>query len=191
MQKVKEINENAETIKQWVELYSDTMYRWALNKTSSKESAEDLVQETFLSAFNSFEKFQEKSSPKTWLFAILNNKISDYRRRNFRQPTTGDIHIFEKMFDHNGKWKPEARPQSWGNEDENLLDNPEFIEILEYCLINLPANWFSAIQLKYLEEKNGDQICQELNITTTNFWQIIHRAKLQLRSCLETNWFKK
>ena len=55
----------------------------------------------------------------------------------------------------------------------------------------LPTSWFAAINLKYLEEKKGEIICQELQITPTNFWQILHRAKLQLRKCLEVHWFKK
>jgi DNA-directed RNA polymerase specialized sigma24 family protein len=38
--------------------------------------------------------------------------------------------------------------------------------------------------------KNGDEICQELDITPTNFWQIVHRAKLQLRNCVKENWFE-
>jgi RNA polymerase sigma-70 factor (ECF subfamily) len=42
-----------------------------------------------------------------------------------------------------------------------------------------------------MEEKKGELICQELGITDTNFWQILHRAKLQLRKCIELNWFKK
>ncbi|MCK5276978.1 MAG: RNA polymerase subunit sigma, partial [Cyclobacteriaceae bacterium] len=48
----------------------------------------------------------------------------------------------------------------------------------------------SAIHLKYLEEKDGKEICQELGITSSNYWQILHRAKLQLRICIEENWFK-
>jgi DNA-directed RNA polymerase specialized sigma24 family protein len=62
---------------------------------------------------------------------------------------------------------------------------------LQLCMENLPALWFSAVQLKYLEGKKGELICQELQIAPTNFWQILHRAKLQLRKCLENNWFKK
>jgi RNA polymerase sigma factor (sigma-70 family) len=152
-----------DTIKCWVELYSDNLYSWALHKTSSKEVAEDLVQETFMAAVQSFGKFEEKSNPKTWLFAILNNKINDHHRNNFRRPTINEETFLNKFFDQNEDWKAEERPD----------------------------NWFSAVQLKYLEEKNGELICQELGITPTNFWQILHRAKLQLRKCLETNWFKK
>ena len=179
------------TIKRWVELYSDNMYSWALHKTSSKETDEDLVQEAFLAAVQSFDKFKGDSNPKTWLFAILNNKINDYYRSSYRRPMVDDNSIFETLFDSNDQWKPDQRPQQWADDTGHLLDNDEFQKTLHHCMKKLPDNWFSAIQLKFMEEKNGEHICQELGITDTNFWQILHRAKLQLRKCLELNWFKK
>ena len=68
-------------IEDWFHKYSDDLYGWAYHKTSSKEVAEDLVQETFLSAVKGSKNFQNRSNPKTWLFAILNNKIIDYYRK--------------------------------------------------------------------------------------------------------------
>jgi len=53
----------------------------------------------------------------------------------------------------------------------------------------LPGQWHTCVRMKYLLDKSGDEICQELGIATTNYWQIIHRAKLQLRRCIESNWF--
>jgi RNA polymerase sigma-70 factor (ECF subfamily) len=191
MQNVMDITDQKEAIKCWVELYSDNLYSWALYKTSSVEVAEDLVQDTFMAAVQSFTSFEGKSNPKTWLFSILNHKINDYHRRNFRKPTIYDNSILQVFFDSNDQWKAEERPETWSDEPENLLDDSEFHKIFEYCLGKLPDHWFSAIQLKYMEEKNGDLICQELEITPTNFWQILHRTKLQLRRCLELNWFKK
>lgn len=191
MQNALDTTTPAMTIKSWVEQYSDNMYSWALHKTSSKETAEDLVQETFLAAFQSFSIFKGDSNPKTWLFAILNNKINDHYRSAFRNPIIPDNSIFKKLFDDNDQWRPDQRPQQWTEETEHLLDNTEFRLTMERCMKKLPDNWFSAVQLKFMEEKNGEHICQELGITPTNFWQILHRAKLQLRKCLELNWFKK
>ncbi|WP_418262403.1 RNA polymerase sigma factor [Flavobacterium faecale] len=77
--------ENSKTVlEKWVHQFSDELYSWALYKTSSKETAEDLVQETFLAAYNKIDSFQEKSQPKTWLFSILNNKVVDYYRLSAR-----------------------------------------------------------------------------------------------------------
>lgn len=185
-------------IQEWVSVYSDELYRWALNKTSEKESAEDLVQETFIAAFKSIDKFQGKSQAKTWLFSILNNKIMDYHRKKFRSSTVNEASLNSKtdgdvlnsIFDGNGTWQEESKPTHWQDIDGHLLDNPEFNETLGSCMKELPENYFSAIQFKYIENKDSKEICQELDISPSNYWQILHRAKLQLRMCIEKNWFK-
>ena len=192
------IDPSSITIKLWVELHSDKMYSWALYKTNSKETAEDLVQETFMIAFQSFNKFEGKSDPKTWLFGILNHKIADHFRKIYRHTVVNESDrnpeagkdFLDTFFDANGSWIKEQRPKQW-DEDLQLPDNPEFLNTLQVCMGKLPLKWSAAINLKYLEEKKGEIICQELEITPTNFWQILHRAKLQLRKCLEVHWFKK
>lgn len=191
MQNIMENTNQKNTIKCWVELYSDNLYSWALHKTSSVEIAEDLVQDTFMAAVQFFAKFEGKSNPKTWLFAILNNKINDHHRSNFRKPTVYDNSILQVFFDADDQWEPEQRPKQWEDETEYLFDDTDFRKAFEDCLGKLPDSWFSAVQLKYIEERSGELICQELGITPSNFWQILHRAKLQLRKCLELNWFKK
>lgn len=184
-------------LKSWVGLYSDKMFTWAFYKTGDKESAEDLVQDTFLSAYSSIQKFEGKSDPKTWLYAILNNKIAEHFRKIYRNPVITNSkegfneNMIEAFFDKNERWLKEERPQNWPDEEIHLLDDNDFKNVLESCMKNLPDNWHAALQLKYIEEKKGELICQELGISATNFWQILHRAKLQLRKCLSVNWFKK
>ena len=186
-------------IKSWVDLYSDKMYSWAFYKTSNKETSEDLVQDTFLAAFNSIQKFEGKSDPKTWLFAILNNKIAEHFRKLYRNPIIAgnqenmalNENIMGKFFDKNGSWLREERPHNWSDDQVHLLDDSDFTNVLDSCMNKLPSTWYAALQLKYIEEKKGDLICQELDIAATNFWQILHRAKLQLRKCLDIHWFKK
>ncbi len=95
-----------------------------------------------------------------------------------------------QMFDENERWKEKERPSAWIDDEIQLLDNTQFNAVLNNCLGKLPEHWQSAISLKYMEQKKGELICQELDIAPTNFWQILHRAKLQLRKCLEINWFK-
>lgn len=191
-------SDTAIVMKSWVEAFSDKMYLWTVYKTNSKETAEDLVQDTFLAAFQSIEKFEGKSEPKTWLFSILNNKIAEHFRKAYRNPTINEsdrsvdaeVSSFDTFFDSNGNWKKEQRPKEWHRDESNLLDNAEFINVLQGCMSKLPNNWFAAVQLKYIEKKSGKLICQELEISPTNFWQILHRAKLKLRKCLEVHWFK-
>jgi len=188
----------SEIIKEWVELYTSEMLSWAYYRTSQQETAEDLVQETFIVAFQSYHTFENKSSPKTWLFSILKNKIIDHHRKCYRDAVIpanklNEEHsssLFDFLFDADGQWKKNQLSTNWFNDSEELLDNPEFNLVLSDCLNRLPLSWNSAIQLKYLEEKEQKTICQELGISATNYWQIIHRAKMQLRACLENYWFK-
>ncbi len=182
----------------WVRLYTGSLYSWALFKTSNKEIAEDLVQDTFLTAHQQITGFRGESSPKTWLFAILNNKITAYFRKKYklievdmaRATAAKDAGIFDRLFDNNDRWKDSEKPLSWQADERHLLDDVEFNQVLTSCLGKLPEHWRSAVNLKYIEQKKGELICQELDIAPTNFWQILHRVKLQLRKCLEINWFR-
>lgn len=181
----------AATIKSWVKEHSDSLYSWALYKTGNKETAEDLVQDTFLAASLSIEAFKGESHPRTWLLAILKNKINDHFRKVYRRPQGLKMVDIDSLFDKEGSWKSGERPKAWSEDSEHLLDNGSFVEILRSCMGKLPENWLAAIHLKYMEGKKGAVICQELGISDTNYWQVLHRAKLQLRKCLEVNWFKK
>ncbi len=172
-----------------VKAYTKDLSNYAIAKVHQKEIAEDLVQDTFLSAYQSYENYKGKSNEKTWLLAILKHKIADHYRLKYKQHTEVASDFVDKFFNENHRWKPEYRPTNWGDEKE-LLDDPEFSKALNDCLEKLPQKWSSAVQLKFLEEHDSKTICSKLEITTSNFWQIIHRAKLQLRNCLEFKWFK-
>lgn len=189
-----------ETFSVWVEDHSDELLRWAFFKTRDQQVAEDILQETFLSAFKSFEKFKGNSQPKTWLFSILNNKIIDFHRKRVRSIETNQSafenekeadQLFGGLFDSNDRWYKNMRPQEWADDPEQLLDDPNFQKVLASCLFDLPDTWRSVVELKYLGEKKGEEICKELEITTSNYWQLVHRAKMKLRNCIDLNWFKK
>ena len=189
------IKENSKvTLEKWVKQFSDELFSWALYKTSSKETAEDLVQETFLAAFNKIDTFQGKSQPKTWLFSILNNKVIDYYRlsakttkQTFSISENSGYELTDGLFNETENWKNNDINPIW-NQDEELLDNPEFNNVMQGCMEDLPQKWKFAVTSKYLTDKNADEICQELEITVSNYWQIVHRAKLLLKKCLETKW---
>jgi RNA polymerase sigma-70 factor (ECF subfamily) len=175
----------------WVEKYTQELYSWALHKISDSELAADLVQETFLAAAEKIESFKGDSSPKTWLFSILNHKIIDHYRKKVNQPVHLENHAFSRFFSNEGDWKENNKPKNWHAQEneQHLLDDNEFLNVLKKCLDALPEKWSISVKLKYLSDKSGDEICQELDITPSNYWQIIHRAKLQLRECIEKNWF--
>lgn len=189
------MSKNSE-IKSWVIEYSDYLLQLAVFKTGDKQVAEDLVQDTFISAYQGFDQFKKKSSPKTWLVSIIKNKIIDHQRKESRQagkiPSTSydENQIINDQFDNYGNWKKNQRPVPWDNESENLLDNSNFIMILNNCTSDLPTIHEAVLRLKYIDNKNSENICKELEISTSNYWQLIHRAKLKLRKCLDIKWFK-
>jgi RNA polymerase sigma-70 factor (TIGR02943 family) len=184
-------------IKEWVQIHSDELFSWALFKVSDKHTAEDLVQDTFVAAYQSIETFEGKSQPRTWLFTILNRKIIDFYRKSARsvieRSGSADDSVYEhsdQLFDENDGWKQHQSLNLWEQEGE-LLDNAQFLGVLKQCMQKLPPNWSRSIQAKYLLEMETKEICQELEITPSNYWQILHRAKLLLKGCLELNWFKQ
>lgn len=183
-------------ITQWVNDFGDSLFDWAYYKTSKRELAEDLVQETFLAAVENVSKFREESSPKTWLFTILNNKIINHYKKSARQevlmgnPESIEAKGFtDSFFDSTGSWNPNYQHMIL-TEDKNLLDDEDFNKIMAICLDHLPTNWRKAISYKYLIDKHPKDICQELKITLSNYWQVIHRAKLMLKKCIEINYYK-
>ena len=106
-------------LSQWVESYTENLHSWAFHKVSDGELAKDLVQDTFLAAAEKIESFKGDSSPKTWLFSILNHKIIDHYRKKVNQPVRyisapceaqGMMEHHITGPDDNAKLKPIAMP---------------------------------------------------------------------------------
>ncbi|MBS3912981.1 MAG: sigma-70 family RNA polymerase sigma factor [Bacteroidetes bacterium] len=162
-----------------------------MTKISHRETAEDIVQLVFENALVASRKQKEISSVKGWLFSILKNKIADHFRDQYRHPSHQSLEELNEtgdFFDGNGNWKPESRP---GQTDTgHLLDDPEFTNILQRCINALPPRMNAVVQLKYIDDRESTLIIDELGLSANNFWQLMHRAKLQLRQCIEKHWFK-
>jgi len=179
-----------EILENMVSQHTEDLFNWAYHKTSSATIAEDLVQESFLAAAEKIDFFKAESSAKTWLFSILNHKIIDFYRKKVNQPIPIESQTLSTFFDEDGSWQETKKPKEWHEEEINLLDDTDFQIILKQCMDALPEKWSTCVKLKYLSEKSGEEICQEIGISPTNFWQIVHRAKLKLRDCIENNWFE-
>lgn len=176
----------------WVKNYADYLYSYAITRLNDDELARDLVQETFLAALQRIEKFEGRSAEKTWLTSILKNKIIDvYRKKSSGLGKSNDILTAEQDDFFNpddGHWKDEHRPVAFGIEQHDNLEKKEFQQILQRCMTKLPALWLSVFKMKHMDEESTEYICQELKVSSANFWVIIHRAKLNLRACLQKNW---
>ncbi|MEW6194180.1 MAG: sigma-70 family RNA polymerase sigma factor [Bacteroidota bacterium] len=180
--------------KEWVKKYSDLLFRFAILRVNDRETAKDLVQETYLAAYRNIDSFKGEISEKNWLFLILKNKIIDYYRKKSNEILTEldeCENALEDYFDDKGHWKSQMVPTGWNADYNNALESKEFFDILNKCLQRLSELSRIVFTLKYLDEKESDEICKELTITSSNYWVVIHRAKLQLRACIEKNWFVK
>jgi RNA polymerase sigma-70 factor (ECF subfamily) len=184
-------NNTIEPPEKWVDLYGDYLYRYALYRVYEATVAEDLVQETFLAALRSFKNFQSRSSIKTWITGILKHKIIDHFRKKAKEQLIDniepDINKLDDLFDQNGHWK--IKPAKWNADPQKLYDQKEFIITLHKCLAELPGRQASAFILREIVGENTKEICKILDISTTNCWVLLHRARMYLRRCLEINWF--
>lgn len=175
---------------QWVDLYGDLMYRYALSRVSDTETAQDLVQEALVAAIQSFKRFKGQSSIKTWLVAILKRKIVDhYRRLGTRQPTADFDTMpdyIDRQFDDRGHWR--VRPNDWIVNPGVVYEQKEFLDVLFRCLAKIPDRLAEIFMLREFEGLETKAICAQLDISESNSWVMLYRARMHLRSCMEENW---
>lgn len=170
----------------WVNEYGDYLYSFAMSRLSSQALAEDLLQETFLSAYQARDSFKGNSNEKTWLVSILKRRIADHYRKKSRskeQSSTFDSPFVQEDF-LNGTWKENRTPQQW-DDAEDWANDEDFIKIIKKCISILPDKWKSVFSMKHVEEANNAEICELLEVSEANIWTILHRCRLQLRECIE------
>ncbi len=172
----------------WLTQYGDSLYAYALTRVPSPEVAEDLLQETFLAAMTSMEGYEGRSSPNTWLIAILRKKLIDYYRKRARDLSVGDhSEATEGDFDRRGIWS--HAPGRWPRQPEAELSNQEFWQAFDDCLAKLPPAQAVAFAMRELDCLDRETVCEQLSISSSNLGIRLHRARLALRNCLEKNWF--
>lgn len=177
----------------WLELYGTLLYQYTLPRVNDSTVAEDLVQDTFLSALKGLEGYKGVASEKNWLFTILKNKIIDhYRKKATEQAVMAmpDLqNVEDDWFNEEGRWAENRAPKDW-NISENPTERKEIQKIINWCKDHLKTLQRDVFVLKYMEELSSDEICKVLNITPSNYWVLIHRARLQVRDCVEKHWLK-
>lgn len=175
----------------WVDLYGDYLYRYALSRIRDSVIAEDLVQETFLSALQAREDFRGDSSMRTWLTGILKHKIIDHFRKSSREKTVNNIEplaeSIDSLFDEKGQWR--VRPNNWAVNPSELFEQKEFWKVFERCLSELPARQAQTLTLREMDGLSSEEICKVLNVSASNCWVMLYRARMYMRRCLEINWF--
>jgi RNA polymerase sigma-70 factor (ECF subfamily) len=182
----------------WVDEHGDYLFKFALMRLRDPQRAEDAVQETFLAALKGGQSFAGRSAEKSWLVGILKNKICDHFRKAGRETTFTDLQFYDDeegdrfVADGVGKggWIHELGPQEWHKAGENL-DNELFWKTYRDCAGKLPTNVAAVFNLREVDGIESKEVCAMLNISEGNLWVMLHRARMALRRCLETNWFAK
>jgi len=175
----------------WVKLHADYLYNYTIGRVNNHEIAKDLVQETFFAGLKGIKNFQGLASERTWLVSILKRKIIDYYRKTNSAKGKAEVKMnFYNDGEREGEWIEERVPNSWGSDFEKTIENDELSVVLEQCIDNLPGKYAMVFRMKTMQHFETEEICKELEITSSNLWVIIHRARTQLRKCMEENWFK-
>src|SRR5258706_3544851 len=182
----------------WVELYGDYLFKYALMRLRDAAKAEDAVQETFLAALKGGKTFAGRSAEKSWLVGILKNKVCDHYRKASRETSFTDMEFYsdeesdrfipDGMFKDG--WIHELGPQEWSSPGASL-DSQVVWKTFHDCSTKLPSNQAPVFNFLEVDGVESKEICTLLNISENNLWVMLHRARMALRRCLETNWFAK
>ncbi|MDA1052384.1 MAG: sigma-70 family RNA polymerase sigma factor [Planctomycetota bacterium] len=182
---------NSNTLKpaEWVDQYGDYLYRYAVSRLRDGDAAEEVVQESFVAALRHVDQYEAKGSERAWLLGILKRKIIDLIRARNRTTSLADEESndpSEALFDRNGSWQKEIRTARYAPLDS--LEREEFWRILRGCLETLPARQADVFTLREMDDQTTEEICKGLEITASNLWVILYRARLQLSNCMKSRW---
>ena len=188
-------NDSPSPIEQQLHGHRGYLLRFARLQLRNDTWAEDAVSETMVAALAKPQSFDNRSQLKTWLVGILKHKVIDTLRLRSREVCSMDLAEDDDTdpldylgFKGDGHFT--QQPSEWGN-PEQQLNSRQFFEVLEACTTKLPASQGRLFLMREWLELSSEEICKELNLTPTNLYVQLHRARLRLRECLELNWFAK
>lgn len=173
----------------WIDKYSDYLFNYTISRVNDREIAKDLVQETFFAGLKSMKNFKGDASERTWLIAILKRKIIDYYRKINSAKGKTEVRINYNNSDNEGDWLEEQVADPFDKTAEDEIENEELGDAIMNCLSKLPDKQATVFRMKTIEGLETEFICKELDITASNIWVIVHRARQAMADCLEKNWF--
>lgn len=174
----------------WVEEHGDALFRFALTRLRDRAAAEDAVQETLLGALKARDRYKPDLSVRGWLMGILKHKIIDHLRRSARQVQVDDEEARQLLESPLVRYSGIAAlsPPRWRFSPRKALEQKEFWSVFQACLAKLQELQHTAFVLKEVDGLSTEEVCKELDITPNYLWVTIHRAREQLKACLNANW---
>lgn len=181
----------------FVEQLRQQMLQFAVLQLNDPQQAEDAVQEALVGALKNASGFARRAALKTWVFAILKNKIADalrYRQRfqqaDQLQGELNDNDDLSILFNRKGFWQQGEHPERW-QQPLAQLDNQYFWQVFDTCLNALPARQAQLFMMREFLEFDSEEICQIQQVSISNLHVMLYRARLRLRKCLEIKWFQQ
>ena len=174
----------------WLDDHGDYLLQFAYVRLRNRAAAEDALQETFLAAMKAFERYDGKTPVRYWFRGILRHKVVDYIRKASREVAVDDTENTEILdsFRFKALGVHDQNPPDWKFDPQNAFERKEFMQVFYDCLTKLNENMGQAFALRELEGLSTEEICKQLELTPNNLWVILHRARKQLKICLEANW---
>ncbi len=174
----------------WVDEYADYLFRYAYSRLRDANAAEDVVQETLLAGVRYAEQFSGRGAERAWLLGILKRKVIDYVRvRNKHAASSGyedETDPTAQLFDAAGNWKSSAF--KWSPAPNDNIEMQELWDVVKSCLKNLPKGQADVFVLSVMEDMDSADICKQLEISASNYWVRMHRARLSLANCVSERW---
>ncbi|MAN58735.1 MAG: RNA polymerase subunit sigma-70 [Flavobacteriaceae bacterium] len=173
----------------WIDRYADYLFNYTIVRVNDTVVAEDLISETFLAGLKSRKNFKGEASERTWLIAILKRKIIDYYGK--KNSIKGQAEVRMQFTDGGleGDWLEDRVADADNQNAEEALENKELGLAILNCMGGLSDRHAAIFRQKSIENQDTEAICNEYNITPSNLWVIIHRARKSLADCLQQNWF--
>lgn len=184
--------ENLVDPSEWVDQYGDYLYKYALLRLKDPVSAKDVVQETFMAGIKGLDRFDGRVQIRFWLRGILRNKIVDHINKQARETPVEDLAEMDLTDSFSFKAfgvPPESEP--WHFNARKSFEQKEFWAVFRDCVDRLKGPMQKAFTLTLLEGVPTEEVCKILDITPNNLWVMTHRARQQLRTCLQKNWVEK
>jgi RNA polymerase sigma-70 factor (ECF subfamily) len=148
--------------------------------------AEEVVQEAWLKAMGALAAFEARSSLRVWLLRIVRNEAISRRRAGARLPEHDrlDDTLFAERFAADGHWRP--APALWSlDTPEALLVEKELMGVVDAALGAMPVMQRAVLTLKDVEGLSFEQVCNILDISSSNARVLLHRARRRLWAAIE------
>ncbi len=167
-----------------VDRYQQPMLRLARSMVPSQAVAEEVVQDTWMGVVRGIDRFEGRSSLKTWLFRILVNRARSAGSREPAQLSMEDAAgIDPARFDGDGQWADPVA--SWMDESDERFDAALWAPILKSAIDALPPRQRQIVMLRDVEGLSSAEACEVLGIAAGNQRILLHRGRARLRQVLE------